>query len=246
MARKQTHIISKLKAFLNKNYAKGKVCKDIIQCQQGILQIPDRVLITQVIGKAEFDKSFYHYIISKNFIHPESQSRLYRLLIKNKSHIIEIIEKANALKYFTIKHENQQDYEQCCFSCYCIIIGISKNQNNPLSDALTYGYFKHFLPTLFPKTDNSKDIKYLNQQIIHNLKKRWNKTITLKESYQIDQNAEEDAVNFKLIAKLKDYQDTELIHQQGKRLKPTRLKAYQELLQQLNNSYYHFPHPKKI
>ncbi len=241
MARKQNHIISKLKAFLNANYAKTKICKDIIQCQQGKLQIPDRVLITQVIGKAEFDNSFYHYIINKNFIHPESQSRLYRLLIKNKSHIIEIMEKANALKYFTIKHENQQDYDQCCFACYCIIIGISKNQNDPLSESLTYGYFKHFLPTLFPKTDNSKDLKYLSQQITHNLKKRWNKTTTLKESYQV----QTDNVTFTLIAKVQDYQDTQLITLQGKRLNPTRLKAHQEVLQQLNNSYYHFAHPKK-
>ncbi len=242
MARKQNHIVSKLKAYLNINYAKAKICKDIIQCQQDKLQIPDRVLITQVIGKAEFDNSFYHYIISKNFIHPESQSRLYRLLIKNKSHIIEIMEKANALKYFTIKHDNQQDYDQCCFACYCIIIGISKNQNDPLSESLTYGYFKHFLPTLFPKTDNSKDLKYLNQQITHNLKKRWNKTITLKESYQV----QTDNVTFTLIAKVQDYQDTQLITLQGNRLNPTRLKAYQEVSQQLDNAYYHFSHPKKV
>lgn len=244
MARKLSHITTKLTAFMQAHYGKRKVCKDYIKSENGKLQIPDNLLMAFVVGRAELEGNFYNYLLQKNFIHPTSQARLYKPLIKNHANFQEIIEKAKILPYFTIANPKTKseikDYRNACFACYCIIIAISKNQKDPLADTLTYGYYKHYMPMLFPSKSKSQDIKTLAQEITKNINQKWNKKTTLKESYKIIK----DQVEFRLLAIMPNHKGIELIKLKGERLKATRLNSYQTLLMQLQSHYYNLDLPK--
>jgi hypothetical protein len=246
MARKLTHITNKLTAFVTANYGKRKICKDYIKSENGNLQIPDNLLVAFTVGRAELESNFYQYLIQKNFNHPISQARLYKPLIKNHANFQELIEKAKILPYFTIANpktkKETKDYQNACFACYCIIIAISKNQKDPLSETLTYGYYKHYMPTLFPSKSTIKDTQLLAKEISKNLNQKWQVKTTIKESYKIQQ----DQVEFRLLAIIPNQKGIELIRLTGDRLNAIRLESYQTLLMHLQSNYYNLDFPTNL
>ena len=69
----------------------------------------------------------------------------------------------------------------------------------------------------------------LKREIRKHLAQQWNIRPEIRESF----NSNDDEVSFSLVAKISDHAPCELITLKGKRLKPTRIKAYQEVLQKL-------------
>jgi len=242
MARKLTFITSRISHYMNSNYGNRKMLKQVISCQNGEIKIPEIAQMAYIQGESELNIRFVKYLINKNISNPVSQNNLYQKMIKDHKYIKQCIEQSDVLKYFTIKYSQtntKQDYQQCCYICYCILIATSINKDDYLHDVLTLDFYKHFLPMLYTASKNTNDIKYLSKSISLSLGKQWNYKVQIKESYKV----EKDSVNFKLLAIVEKHKPYELIEIIGKRLKESRTKAYTSLITRINEGLFKFELP---
>ncbi len=120
------------------------------------------------------------------------------------------------------KSRNQWYYLLFC----CLISELSQNGQGQLVDRCITGLVQHYLPTLFPKESIQKakpDPEKLRRALAHRLHIHWKIPVHIKESF----HTEGDHVRFALIAHSPQHSPVVIQRYEGKRLKPTRSKAYQ-------------------
>lgn len=104
-----------------------------------------------------------------------------------------------------------------------------KDQN--LLNTATDSFFGHFAATIFPAESRRDDINKLKREIRKHLAQQWNIRPDIRESF----SSGEGGVSFSLIARISGDAPCLLLKISGKRLKPTRLKAYQTVLKGLQD-----------
>jgi len=208
-------------------------------------QLPPHLEWAKVRGEALLiDRFFSHFerhhiddIHSQLFFWKQFRNNPNALpLIAVKTGLTIAFQKQVGQTYLDKTAEHEQHYNAYC----CLLWDIYQNKNHSLLDISTYALFNHFAATIFPATAVRDDINKLKREIQKALAQQWNIRPEIKESF----TTENEEVTFSLIARMGGYPPIKLLTQIGKRLKPTRLKAYQTALNQLENGALNIELPK--
>lgn len=241
MAKKLSHITLKLITYLQANYSHKKIYPATIQVSENSVSLPEPMQIAFVLGEAWFRISFFNFLQSKHIQDPQSQFHVYEALILNKKYFVEVVQHSELLKYFNFENV-ESNYSDFCYQAYCICLADVKNRGEQqLFDLMTKGFVSHFYPMLYQQKQLNSDPAVLKKILVQLVKAQWELPVEIKESFL----ASSDTVNFSLKALAKGHEPIELIQLQGKRLKPTRINAYQEIIKRLGNKHYQLELPKK-
>jgi len=125
--------------------------------------------------------------------------------------------------------EQTPEHEQHSVAYCCLLWDIHQQKNHTLLNTVTDVFFGYFAATIFPPESRQHDTNKIKQEISKQLARLWNIRPDIRESF----SETEEGISFSLIARMNSHAPHTLITLNGKRLKPTRLKACQMALQQL-------------
>jgi len=239
MARKLKLITAQISQYLAKRFSKGTGTAHKIPAHISRKSLPAPLYIAFLQGEALLRLRFFAYLNERSISDPDSLFRLWEQLIEDKKFIQQIVEDSGLLNYFILSKkelvEDSSYYSEQCFTVYCILIfDAHESANSVLLTSLTKGLVVHFMPTLYPEQSKITDIKLLKNQIAKQLALKWHIRPEIKESFVTT----DGEVVFSLLAKIAKQPFITLITLEGNRLKPTRLKAYQNLLNQLDEGVF--------
>ena len=236
MARKLKLVTTHISQYLAKRFPKGSGASHKIPPHANRESLPAPLYIAFLQGEALLRLKFFAYLQERSISDPNSLVLLWQQLITDKKYIQQIVEASGLLNYFIFGQGLAPDtsqYKEQCFTAYCILIfDASEAGNNNLVIGLTKGLVVHFMPALYPEQPKVTDSKLLKNQIAKQLALKWGLRPEIKESFITN----EGRVSFSLVCKLRRRPPVTLITLEGNRLKPTRLKAYQALLEDLGNN----------
>jgi len=210
-------------------------------------QLPPHLEWAKVRGEALLVNRFFSHFERHHVDDIDSQLFFWNQLRQNTevlpvvsemSGLIAVFKKQVGQLYLEQTAESDQHYIAYC----CLLWDIHQKKDNSLLDISTFMLFKHFSATIFPAKAKRDDVKKLTREIQKILAQQWNIRPEIKESFVTG----EDAVSFSLIARMGGYSPCELITLKGKRLKPTRLKAYQNVIKQLTDGALNLDMPKAL
>jgi len=187
-------------------------------------------------GKALFTERFFSYLERRHIEDVDSQLFFWGQFKRNPDALPLLTEKTGLMTAFKAQVgstylENTAEHD-LHFTAYCCLLwDIHQQKNQPLLDTATFTFFGHFAATIFPAESRRDDINKLKREITKLLAQRWNIRPEVRESFTQD----DESVTFQLIARMGGYAPCPLLTLQGKRLKPTRIKAYQSVLKQLQD-----------
>jgi len=234
MARKLSQISFKLRAYLSAHYKNNPIFNGEIKAQQSEVILPKVMQVAFLRGEALFIERFFKRLEDKNIVDILSQQSSYSALVQDKRFFFQLVQQADITSVFKIKFSDQYDAGQLSYTLYCVLLFDMKNRNDhQLIDRVCFGFVDHFLPVLYPTASSNADALALKKELIRLIKQQWHIKLTIKESFKTG-----DSVDFSLYAHAKGYHPKLLIHQMGKRLKPTRLSAYKEIIECLKSPYY--------
>ena len=250
MARKLKALTNKIHIYLHGRFPKQKMVNQPIHVTINEVTLQPALQIAFLQGEAILRLRFFKYLDEKHITDPIGQCNTWQLLIEDKRFIQQIAENSGLIDYFSFKTPSKTPisslnesegslYQTLCFTVFCILLWDIHENDDAYCEQLINGLVIHFLPTLYPKQVKSTDIAHLKQSAVKSIAKRWHNKPEIKESFKI----ENDIVLFSLIAKLPQYAPVTLLEINGKRLKPTRLSAYQALLNGLESGSLALPSP---
>ena len=240
MARKLSHISTKITAYLSSYYKSKAIYHGKIIINDDMIALPKPLEIAFIRGETLFHERFFKTLEQKNITDPASQHSNYLALVRDKKFFQELIESSKLLDFFNISGGNSSQNEELCYQLYCIVLFDAKNRSNTnLVDAMSTGFVNHFLPMLYPQKPKINDTNFLRKELALALRRRWHLKISIKESF----TTENDVV-FSLFAHMQGYHPTLLIKKTGVRLKPTRINAYQEIIELLRNPNFKLEVPR--
>jgi hypothetical protein len=228
MARHLTQITTPLKQYLSARFSKQWRLDKSINIAE-TQKLPAPLFIAQMRGEAILKNEFFHTLEQKQINDPQSQYYAWQQLISAGRCIQEVIENSGATTFFHLN--TQSDYAKQCYNVYCIILWDAAANNNKLKNNLTSGLINHYFPTLYPNKAKEKSPEQLKKEVAKQLSQQWQLKAEIKESFTT-----EEEVTFSIIAKIKGYSGVTLITTTGKRLNNTRLKAYKQCIEQLNQA----------
>ncbi len=189
---------------------------------------------------------FFAFLRAKRMAQPETQLFFWRQFRTNHDLLPDLSGKTGL--YDAFKRQVPKNYlkrteeEEIHFTAYCCLLwDIQQRKENQLLTIATDKLFAHYAATLFPVEQRQTDPALLKRSIRKQLAAQWNIRPEIKESFQTGK----EEVTFSLLAKIPGHHPYELITLQGKRLKPTRLKAHQNLLRYLEEGTYKPEQPSK-
>jgi len=146
-------------------------------------------------------------------------------LLSNKTGLFAAFKAQVADEYLAKTSEQDLHFIAYC----CLLWDIHQQKDQTLLNTATDIFFGHFAATIFPPESRRDDLSKLKREIRKHLAQRWNIRPEIRESFKTN----DDGVTFSLIARINGYAPCPLLTLQGKRLKPTRIKAYQDVLEGL-------------
>jgi len=196
--------------------------------------LPPHLEWARLRGEALLVKRFFSYFEQRHIEDVKSQLFFWEQfksnpdalpLLSNNTGLINAFKAQVGTAYLESNSEQEQHFTAYC----CLLWDIHQQKNLPLLDTATVTFFGHFAATIFPTETRRDDVNRLKREIRKQLAQQWNIRPDIRESFK----ESEDGVSFSLIARIGGYAPCLLITLNGKRLKPTRIKACQMALQQL-------------
>jgi len=241
MARKLSHITTKITRYLATYYTSSKIFNGKITIEVDTIFLPKPMKIAFLRGEALFCERFFKTLEQKNITDSLSQYNNYQALVDDKKFFQKLAEDVKLLDFFNISGNNPNHNTKLGYQLYCVILFDAKNRNDTnLIDAMTTGFVNHFLPTLYPQKPKNSDVAFLKKELTLALRRKWHLKISIKESFTTEKQAK-----FSLFLHIQGYQPTLLISRTGARLKPTRINTYQEIIALLKNPNFEIDLPKK-
>jgi hypothetical protein len=238
MARKITFITSPLQCYITTHHSKRKIFNQEIIIDDKVV-LPTILYTAYKQGEAIFTNNFFTALTQKHIGDIQSQDTLYhRLVVDNTEFFTNILKLVKLKDIFNIKYVESNNNTSINYMLYIILLFDIKNRGDEnLVKLMTFGFVNHFLPTISTGQITQNKTDKLKTELRTLLRKTYHIKIEVKESFNIENNQ----VNFKLFAKSKEYQPLQLIKLNGKRLKPTRINAYQQIIDNLLNPNYNPP-----
>ncbi|QYZ67056.1 MAG: hypothetical protein OI74_15635 [Gammaproteobacteria bacterium (ex Lamellibrachia satsuma)] len=229
MAKQLRQIISPLSAYITTRFQRAlrwPGAKDN--------KLPAHLQIAFMRGESLLRERFFSYLEGRHMDDAETQLFFWRQLRENPELLTAVSQQSglhDALKrqadagWLSHTEIEMQHYTAYC----CLLWDLKVQKEQQLLVIATDRLFAHFSSSLFPSERKQSDPEQLKREIRKRLAQQWNIRPEIKESF----HTTDDAVTFTLLARLPAHHPVELIVLQGKRLKPTRLKACQDLLRDL-------------
>ena len=208
--------------------------------------LPPHLQWAYLRGEALLIKRFFTYFEQRNIEDVDSQLFFWQQfkcnpnalpLLSIRTGLIVAFSKQVSRAYLERIPEEEQHYTAYC----CLLWDIHQQDNKALLNTATYTFFSYFSATIFPSKASKSDPNKLKREIRKHLAQQWNLRPDIRESFR----ESEDGVSFSLIARIGGYAPVTLITLNGKRLKPTRMKACQTVLQQLEQGLMELDTPKQ-
>ncbi|WP_177417988.1 hypothetical protein [endosymbiont of Lamellibrachia barhami] len=241
MAKQLRQIISPLSAYITTRFQRAfrwSGTKDH--------ELPPFLQIAFLRGEALLRERFFSYLESRHMDDAETQLFFWRQLRENPELLTAVSQQSGL--HDALKRQAdagwlaQTEIETQHYTAYCCLLWDLKIQREQqLLATATDRLFAHFSSSLFPTERKQSDPEQIKREIRKILAQQWNMRPEIKESFQTS----DDVVTFTLLAKLPGHHPLELTVLQGKRLKPTRLKACQGLLRDLEAGRYKPEMPEK-
>jgi len=208
-------------------------------------ELPPHLEWARLRGEALLTERFFNYFERKHIDDVNSQLFFWQQFKSNPNALLMLSRKTGLIAAFRaqvspVYLENTTEVEQHFIAYCCLLWDIHQQQNQALLATATETFFGHFSASIFPTEYRSDDVDKLKQEIRKLLAQRWNIRPEIRESFTTD----DSKVNFSLIAQIKGSAPCQLHSLEGKRLKPTRIKAYQTVLQQLKDGSLELEAPK--
>jgi len=208
--------------------------------------LPPHLEWARLRGEALLIKRFFNYFEQRHIEDVNSQLFFWQQfksnpdalpLLSNKTGLIIAFKAQVSQAYLEKTTEQEQHFIAYC----CLLWDIHQQKNQALLATTTDIFFGHFAATIFPAESRRDNINKLKCDIRKHLAQRWNIRPEIKESFSSD----EDGVSFSLIARISGYAPCPLLTISGKRLKPTRIKAYQTVWKGLEQGTLKLEAPRK-
>lgn len=163
---------------------------------------------------------------------------LWNNLVLDRGRILDLVNRIGLIAAVSTQVQLPKQDEELAYQMYCGLLNdLERNEEYRLLEIASDYFFRHAFFSLFPnkvpETKLKMNAESLRSSVMSRLSKKLKRPFELKESFR----QAEDAVEFRLRLKL-DGQWNELPVSHGKRLKPTRLDAYQQLLDALGSGSY--------
>lgn len=233
MAKHLKQLTSPISAYLKQRFSYAVRRKG----QQRGHKLSPALEIAFLQGESLLRQRFFNYLEQHHFDDPNNQLQLWQQFHQGGEVFTLFCQSSGLVTAFTsqISEEYQQQYtaEQLQYTAYCCLLwDLKVNQETSALHNATERLFAHFMASIFPTEAAKITPEQLKREIRKCLAEQWQLRPEIKESYKV----EDDHVEFSLLAHISGYHPKALIKLEGKRLKPTRLNACKELLQQLQQS----------
>jgi len=199
--------------------------------------LPPHLEWSKIRGEALFITRFFQYFEQKNMSDISSHLFFLDHFKKNPDVLAQLSMNTGLMGIFRSQVgssylDKTPEYEQHYTAYCCLLWDIHQQKNHILLDTTTTKLFGHFATSIFPSRSQRTDINKLKQEIRKKLAQAWNERPEIKESF----HEHAKGITFSLIARLSNQPNRALITIEGKRLKPTRLKAYQTVIEKLEKT----------
>lgn len=187
-------------------------------------------------GEALLVNTFFDFLERTATIDPAQQLQLWHTIIENGHNLIDLIQRIGLHRHFDAQLAPTP--ERSAYIAWCIFLGHLRQEDDPrYLQAATTNLYRHYLAATYPsKTAGptpARNADALREKALRKLRKAWGHSVELKESFRTDTSDTGTGVDFALRLKTPRRSWITLLEQRGERLKPTRLKAYQSLLNEL-------------
>lgn len=203
-------------------------------------------------GEALFRERFFQFLERRNIQDPASQLFFYQQFQNNGEILGEVARRTQLLSLFrkqcTAGYLESTPDSVLCYQAFCSLLwDLKQHREHILLQTATDQLFHHFAATLFPAQGSRTDLRYLKREIISQLARRWHLRPAIKESFKtLNPGTAEEEISFSLIAKIQGYHPYTLLTLEGRRLKTTRLKAYQGVHDALQHGSLKLQQPSSI
>ena len=224
MPRHLDHIVSPLRSHLLK--------RKLVRLPQSLDgQLPPPLEVARLCGESLLRLKFFGLMKTLNHTDYARQLALWDQLVANGGYILDLVQRIEL--FFWLKVPAGSNPRDWAYAAYCIFLhSLHGSGNSQLFELATGKFLYHHYLGLYPKSATSKKIpaEQLRQRALVRLRKRWGLAAELKESFVTD---DKEGVQFSLRIKPQGEGWHTLLTEQGERLKPTRLAAYNRLLQEM-------------
>ncbi|MBL4775347.1 MAG: hypothetical protein JKY87_04760 [Mariprofundus sp.] len=196
--------------------------------------LPPHLEWAKLRGEALLVKRFFSYFEQRHIEDVNSQLFFWQQFKNNPDALPLLSNKTGLINAFKAQVgnaylENTSEQEQHFIAYCCLLWDIHQQKNQSLLNIATDTFFGHFSATIFPAESRRDDVNKLKREIRRYLAQLWNIRPDIRESF----TENEGEITFSLIARISGHAPCPLLTINGKRLKPTRLKAYQTALARL-------------
>ena len=207
--------------------------------------LPPHLEWMRLRGEAFLVKRFFRYLEQHHIKDVNSQLFFWEQFKSNPEALPLLSSRTGLIAMFQTQVgkpylEQIPEHEQHFIAYCCLLWDIHQQKNHTLLNTVTDVFFGSFAATIFPPESRSHDANKLKQEISKQLAQRWNIRPDIRESF----SETDEGISFSLIARINSHAPHTLITLNGKRLKPTRLKACRTVLQQLEQGSLALKRPK--
>lgn len=195
--------------------------------------LPPALKLSFLRGDALLTTRFFSWCeeIGFGLTAPDQALSLHEKLIGNRGKIADLVNRIGLFRAIATQATLPQMDAELAYKIYCgLLDDLHQTEHFRLFELATARFFEFSFRGLFPHRSATEktgtDLSALRQRAESKLRKAFNQPFEFKESF----TAENDQVSFHLRIKLKNRWH-HLPSHQGSRLKPTRLAAYEALIQ---------------
>ena len=246
MARRLKQLTHKIHTYVTAKFPQQARFKQPIHCSTNGIVLNPALQVAFLQGEAILRLRFFQYLDEKHITNPVDQCNTWNLLVEDKRFIQQVVEKSELVSFFkfniatnSLAQLEGKSYQTLCFTTFCILLWDIQQNDVELVEQLINGLVIHFLPTLYPKQVQLDKLSLLQSELLKLMTKAWHQRPEIKESFHVS----EDKVIFSLTGKIPKCSTVTLIKLEGKRLKTTRLAAYQQLILRLEKEEGSVPVP---
>lgn len=192
-------------------------------------KLPPPLEVCRMRGEALLVTEFYSYVNKAGIDKAEYQLALWEKLLCQHT-LQDLAQRIGLISNFTNLSKHKPT--KAAFTAWCILVDSLASQcEKDLLHIATVDVFRHFFIGLYPKSNNKnhRSPSGLRMKATNGLRKTWGIGTQLKESF----TTSESQCEFTLKFKAPGYQWQTLLTVTGSRLKPTRIKAYTRLIDEI-------------